>query len=115
MKASIRKNNHDDVLIIDLKGEVDFASAQPFYYSCIHKLSKKNIVFNLKDLRFVGSDGLKSFLNTMKDLKETSNMRFCCVSPEFRSVFAASEINDIAIYEDEQSATDSATGTSPEK
>ena len=103
MKAFIR-NNGNDLLIIDLNGEVDFASAVPFHQTCMDKLSKKNVIFNLKRLSFVGSDGLSSFMSTIKDLKQKSSLQFCCVSSEFRRVFAESEINDIAIYEDEQSA-----------
>ena len=103
MKAFIRKNDKD-IFIIDLKGEVDFASAEPFYQTCMSKLPRKNIVFNLKNLNFVGSDGLSSFMNTIKDLKERASLQFCCVGSEFKRVFAESEIKDIAIYEDEQSA-----------
>ena len=104
MKAFIRKN-HNNVLIIHLKGEVDFASAEPFHETCMNKLSKKNIVFNLKNLSFVGSDGISSFMKTMKDLNKESKLQFCCVGSEFQKVFAESEIKDIAIYEDEKSAT----------
>ena len=104
MKAFIRKKNNN-VFIIDLKGEVDFASAEPFYQTCMSELSKKNIVFNLKKLHFVGSDGLSSFMSTIKNLKQNSSLQFCCVGSEFQRVFAESEIKDIAIYEDEQSAT----------
>ena len=103
MKAFIR-NPQNNVFVIDLKGEVDFASAEPFHQTCMSELSKKNIVFNLKKLSFVGSDGLSSFMNTMKDLKRKSALQFCCVGSEFRRIFAQSEIKDIAIYEDEQSA-----------
>jgi len=103
MEAFIRKNNN--IFVIDLKGEVDFASAEPFYQTCMNKLSKKNIIFNLKNLSFVGSDGLSSFVNTMKDLKARSSLQFCCVGSEFRRVFAESDIKDISIHESEQSAT----------
>ena len=105
MKAFIRKNNNN-VFIIHLKGEVDFASAEPFHETCMNQLSKKNIVFNLKNLSFVGSDGISSFMKTIKDLTKESKLQFCCVGSEFQKVFAESEIKDIAIYEDERSATD---------
>ena len=105
MKAIMRKSNNN-ALVIDLKGEVDFASSEAFYQTCMKELSKKNIVFNLKSLSFVGSDGLSSFMNTLKDLRKKSSIQFCCVASEFKRVFADSEIQDIAIYEDEQSATE---------
>ena len=104
MKAFIRQNKPDG-FIIDLKGEIDFASAEAFHQVCMRELSRKNIVFNLKKLHFVGSDGLSAFMDTIKDLKKKSKLQFCCVGSEFQKVFADSEIKDIEIYEDEQSAT----------
>ena len=105
MKAVLRKNEQN-IIIIDLKGEVDFASAEAWQELCEKNLSQKNIVFNLKELNFVGSDGIDSFLNTIKDLKKQSSLQFCCVGVEFQRVFAESEIKDIVIYEDEESAVD---------
>ncbi len=103
MKAFIRKD-HNNVFVIDLKGEVDFASAEPFHEVCMRHLSRKKVVFNLKKVHFVGSDGLSSFMNTIKDLRKKSRLQFCCVGSEFQKVFAQSEIKDIDIYEDEPSA-----------
>ena len=103
MKAVLKKNQ-GDIFVIELKGEVDSESAEPFYQTCMSKLSRKNLIFNLKNLHFVGSDGLNLFVNTIRDLKQESSLQFCCVGSEFRKVFADSEIKDIAIHEDEQSA-----------
>ena len=105
MQAFIKKTK-DNILIIHLKGEVDFASTEPFHETCMKKLTQKNIIFNLKDLHFVGSDGLSPFLDTMKQLGQCSQLRFCCVGSEFRRLFANSEeIHDKNIYDDEHSAT----------
>ena len=104
MKAFIRETNENDI-IIDLKGEIDFASAKSFHQVCMTELAKKNIVFNLKKLHFVGSDGLSSFIDTIKDLRTKSSLQFCGVGSEFRKVFADSEIKDIDMFEDETLAT----------
>ena len=107
MKAIMRKNKNN-VYVIDLKGEVDFASADPFRQTCINSLSKKNVVFNLKELNFVGSDGLNAFVHTLKELKKRSSLKFCCVSSEFIRLFKTySGIKDLTIYEDEKSASES--------
>ena len=104
MKAFIKDKN-SPVVIINLKGEVDFASAEPFRETCIKELSQKNIVFNMQELHFVGSDGLSSFMNTMKDLQKNSKLKFCCVSSEFQKLFADnSSLKDMDIYENEQTA-----------
>ena len=106
MKAYVRKSNN--IYIVDLKGEVDFASAEPFRETCINNLAQKNIVFNLKGLNFVGSDGLSSFMNTLNELKKHSSLKFCCVGSEFMRFFNTySETQDLVIYEDEKSAEDS--------
>ncbi len=89
-----------------LKGEVDLACTEPFHNTCMTKLVKKNIVFNLKGLNFVGSDGLSPFLKTIKDLGECSQLRFCCVGSEFRRMLASQKsVPDQNIYEDEKAAT----------
>lgn len=107
MKAYVRKNENN-VYIIDLKGKVDFASAEPFRETCINNLTQKNIVFNLKGLDFVGSDGLSSFMDTLKELKKHSSLKFCCVGSEFMRFFNTyKETKDLVIYEDEQSAKNS--------
>ncbi len=106
MKAII-KNKEDNLVIIDLAGEVDFASSEPFRKSCIKTLSQKNIIFNLKNLNFVGSDGLTSFMDTIRDLQKKSQLKFCYVASEFQKVFANDTyMKHIDIYEDEQSATE---------
>ena len=107
MKAYVRKNENN-IYIVDLKGEVDFASAEPFRETCINNLSKKNIVFNLRSLNFVGSDGLSSFMDTLNELKKHSSLKFCCVGSEFMRFFNTyNETRDLVIYEDEQSAKNS--------
>ena len=107
MKAYVRKSENN-IYIVDLKGEVDFASAEPFHETCINHLTQKNIIFNLKDLNFVGSDGLSSFMDTLRELKKHSSLKFCCVGSEFMRFFNTySETRDLIIYEDEQSAEDS--------
>lgn len=104
MKAFI-KDQDSDTMVIYLKGQVDSYSAKPFYATCMNKLSQKKIIFNLESLNFVGSDGLDSFMNTLQQLKQKSNLQFCCVSSEFQQLFADSKIKNIPIYEDEESAT----------
>ena len=95
------------MMVIDLKGAVDFASAECFHQTCIRELSQKNIVFNLQKLHFIGSDGLSSFMDTMGDLKKKSRLKFCCVSSEFKKLFADdSMMKTMDIYENEQSATE---------
>lgn len=94
------------VIVVHLKGEVDLDSSEPFHKTCMQNLPQKNIVFNLKDLNFVGSNGLSSFLNTVKDLGKCAQLKFCCVGSEFRRMMLATEdIQDRHIYEDERSAT----------
>ena len=105
MKAFI-KNGKQDIVVINLKGEVDFASAEPFRQTCKQRLNQKNIIFNLQNLHFVGSDGLDSFMETIQDLNKNARLKFCCVSSEFRRLFANSHaMKDMDIYESETLAT----------
>ena len=102
------KETKEGVIVVHLKGEVDLACTEPFHNTCMTRLAQKNIVFNLKELTFVGSDGLSPFLKTIKDLGKCSQLRFCCVGSEFRRMLASQKsIPDHDIFEDEQSATTS--------
>jgi len=104
MKASVRKKE-GNVCIVDLAGEVDFHSVESFRTACMRDFIETNVIFNMKDLQFVGSDGLSSFMQTMGDLKQYTHLKLCCVSSEFSQLFANHyTMKHMDIYQDEQSA-----------
>jgi anti-anti-sigma factor len=107
MQAIIANANEGDVVIVRLCGRLDIEAAQNFREACVSYLTDKKVVFNFRELSFVGSSGIVPFLEAMQrlGLLSKSGFKFCLVGSEFRKVFAASPLGHIEIYESEMAAT----------
>lgn len=99
MEAWIEREG--DVVVVHLKGRVDYESTGPFRNHCVRHLSHEKVVFNLEQLTFVGSIGITDFVQTMTHLTQTNaaRVKFAGVGNEFRRVFEASEMRQLEIYE----------------
>ncbi len=106
MQARIKENN--DILVVDLIGRIDIEATVGFERAC-GQLAERKIVFDCTDLSFVGSNGIKPFLEAMSDLVENkqAQLKFCGVGSEFKKIFAASSLSHVEIYEDVNRAVDS--------
>ena len=112
MQASYAKR--EDVVVVELKGRLDFESAESFRRGLERLLSQK-VVFDLRDLNFVGSLGLKDFVDTLDLMAQKSNagVRFCGVSSEFRRMFEATGLRGQQIYDSADKAIQSFTWPTP--
>lgn len=104
MEAWIEKTG--DVVVVHLRGRVDYETVTPFRNHCAKHLVKEKVVFNLAQLSFVGSIGLTDFLETVTQLSSSApfGIKFAAVSNEFRRLFEASEIQKLEIYENTERA-----------
>ena len=96
----------DGIIVVILKGHLSYESASAFRANCLSQLRSEKIVFNLSELSFVGSNGIKSFLDTMAELSvdQTFDVKFCGVGIEFYRLFQMSPLKDAEIYEDDKIA-----------
>lgn len=93
MKATIVQKRGVSVVFFD--GHLNFLHAkqlrkqlESFY---VTKKNKK-IIFNLKNLEFIGSSGMKPFIQIFKNLnKKRIKPRLCGLSPEYQRLFKAFE------------------------
>ncbi len=93
MKAFIVYKRGVSVVLFD--GHLNFLHSkqlkeklESFY---INKKNKK-IIFNLKNLEFIGSSGIKPFIQIFKRLnKKRTKPRLCGLSPEYQRLFRAFE------------------------
>lgn len=110
MQAKLKKLE-DDVVVVSLSGRVDIENSEPFRQACVQRFSKlsENVIFNLEDLSFVGSNGITSFVRSIVELNKQKSdaLKFCKVSSEFKRIFAASPLQDVEIYETQDEAVDS--------
>jgi anti-sigma B factor antagonist len=104
MQAKIRKDG--DITVVELKGHLDFETAEPFRETCHDILANSKVVFNLNELSFVGSSGIGAFVNTLREFSRNNPVapRFCAVRSEFKKVFKATDDDAFKVFEDEKSA-----------
>ena len=104
MQAKIKKEN--SAFIIHLSGKVDFDSSEPFRKTILNHLNDSDVVFNMRDLDFVGSNGITPFIDTLKTLCQGTRgrVRFCYLSSEFVRLFEASDIPFGVNFQDEVTA-----------
>ncbi|MEO0336496.1 MAG: STAS domain-containing protein [Pseudomonadota bacterium] len=107
MQAKVKKER--DAFVIHLSGKVDFDSSEPFRSTLMNHIKGTNVVFNMKELDFVGSNGITPFVQTIKELCSGSVgiVRFCHLSSEFVRIFEANDIPFGVNFQDEFSAIDS--------
>lgn len=97
------------VLVVELNGRLDFETSEPFRRTCLEKLIREKVVFDLRNLNFVGSLGLKDFVSTLDDLARASQpgVKFCGVSSEFRRLFDASGLANQEFFDNQEGAIQS--------
>jgi anti-anti-sigma factor len=87
----IKINQIDDVTVVNLAGFIDYESIHPFkqvYSKYLQLRSPKKVLFNMRDLRFVGSSGIGNFLRTLQKFNsDIPNVRYCNVRTEFKRMF----------------------------
>lgn len=107
MEARIQ--NDGDVCVIHLKGRVDMEANENFRKTCLSQLSVDKIVFDMRELSFVGSNGITPFIETFALLSQrnSASIKICGVGCEFRRIFEASGIQNLEIYENEGTAKQS--------
>lgn len=90
-----------DVTIVSLQGYMDYETSEPFRKTCFQSLLNQKVIFDLEALHFIGSSGLTSFLEILKEFKTKNPLpvKFCGLSREFQRFFWAYEMSDVEIYE----------------
>lgn len=112
MKTQIKKSG--DTIVVEVNGKLDYETQQPFkdHLNKLIRNSKTDtvptqIVFNLKQLEFVGSSGISNFVQTLKDFNRSSPIkpRYCHVGSEFQKVIRAfDEEEGFDFYDTEERA-----------
>lgn len=106
MKAQM--STMDDVVVVNLSGRINMEYTEPFRDAILKDIGRRSnkIVFNLKDLSFVGSNGIMPFVQTLTELASSQNkeLRFCAVGSEFQKIFAASPLANVQVFDNQDSA-----------
>lgn len=95
----IKKEHDNDTLIIKLIGRLDSLSSAQLEKELNDINDIKNIVFDLKDLNYVSSAGLRIFLKMQKCMKNKGMMKLINVCPLVNEVFDFTGFSDILTIE----------------
>lgn len=112
MKTKISKNG--DTTVVEVGGRLDFETAEPLREH-LNQLARtvardtvpQKVIFNLEHLEFVGSSGISSFVQTLKEFSERAPLRprYCNVKSEFRRVMKAYDEKELfEFHESEERA-----------
>ncbi|HEX4923739.1 MAG TPA: STAS domain-containing protein [Bdellovibrionales bacterium] len=109
MKAEVSKQG--DITIVNLKGHLDFETAEPFRRTFLSKLRNEKVIFNFQELSFVGSSGITLFFDLLNEFAARVEVKpkFCGMGSEFKKIFAASALAELQIYDSPVSAVTSFT------
>lgn len=105
-KMEAQVENRDGIYVINLRGKMNFESADSLKNTCLEKFVNQEVIFNLRDLSFVGSSGITPFLELLSELSRKSGSKFkiCSVGNEFLRLFEVGSVDGIEIYRDVQDA-----------
>lgn len=90
-----------DVMVVQLAGRIDVETAPPFRKACLEQLINEKVVFDFRNLSFVGSSGILPFLETMQEFagKSRHGFKFSAMSSEFRRIFGSTPLQTIEVFE----------------
>lgn len=89
MKAIISKNEH--YIRLDLSGHISYESLDQLKKICHMQFKGSRLVFNLENLKFVGSSGVTDFVSLLKSV-EPQRLHICSALPEFYRVFESQSL-----------------------
>lgn len=104
-----------DTVVVVMDGKLDFGTAEPLRED-LSKLSRnlvatdesaRKVIFNLDKLEFVGSSGISSFVQALKEFNDTvpNKPRYCHVKSEFKRIIKAfADEESFEFYENEDRA-----------
>ena len=107
MEAKLKMRGQ--VVVVELNGRLDFESTEPFRRTCLEKLVAEQVIFDLRNLNFVGSLGLTDFVGVFDDLKRKSQpgIKLCGMSSEFRRLFEARGFSALEMFDSQEKAIQS--------
>ncbi len=97
----IKKDQKGDALVISLSGRLDAVTAQDLEKVISSSLDGiKDLVFDLKDLSYIASAGLRTLLVAQKRMKKQGEMRLRHVNRDVKEVLEMTGFIDFLTIEE---------------
>jgi anti-anti-sigma factor len=105
----VRFTRQSDVVIVHLQGRLNLENIDPFRSNCFRHLVGEKVIFNLRELHFVGSTGIKPFVATIEELsrRNEGGIRVCEIGPEFQKILHTSNLPEQVFCDKEWQAYNS--------
>ena len=109
---SLKTRKEDKSIVVYLEGRMDVhlsAEIENELNKIISEDSRSNVILDLSKVEYMSSSGLRIFVATMRQLKETGrSLKLCSLNYAVKKVFEVVELMDMFdIYEDEKAAVQS--------
>jgi anti-sigma B factor antagonist len=106
---ALKTKKVDDFIVVYLSGRMDVhlsADIENELNKLITEDAKSNIILDLKNVEYMSSSGLRIFVATMRQLKESKRaLRLCNLNYAVKKVFEVVELMDMFdIYDSEEAA-----------
>lgn len=91
-----------DVVVIHLIGRVDIEAVPAFRSECLGKLGGRKVVFDFREVSFVGSTGIVPFIEAMQAfaIGSTASIGFSGIGVELKKVLSATALASIPSFDD---------------
>ncbi len=109
MKTHIK--HAGDTIIVSMDGKLDFETYVPLREDLSKIIDQtktdstpKKVIFNFEKLEFVGSSGISSFVQALKEFNASvpNKPKYCNVKSEFRKVIKAFDESDLFDFYDNE-------------
>jgi len=102
----IKETKLDNISVFSLSGRLDATNSDEFQARMLHEVNtgQQRFVFDLLNLDYISSSGLRAFLAISKSISQEGFVRFVNIKDQVEEVFSISGFN--TIFEVMQSVDD---------
>lgn len=99
MEAKVYQDG--DITVVALRGRLSIEKTPAFRMACEQTLKGKKVVFCMKELSFVGSSGIQSFFQLIREFNQSKHFeaKISDLKPDFHRLLVFSGVADLEICE----------------
>lgn len=90
-----------EVIVVALKGRLEIEKTQAFKTACCESLRGRKVVFCMKDLNFVGSTGIQTYFQIIREFSTANpfKAKVADLKPDFQRLWFHSTAQEVEIHE----------------
>jgi anti-anti-sigma factor len=90
-----------DITVVSLSGRLNIEKTPAFRTACLQSLRDKKVIFCMKELSFVGSTGIQSFFQVIREFNQNRHFtaKVSHLKPDFHRLLAFGGLSDLDVCE----------------